>query len=56
MFVLSKAAAPLSAIEEKAEARVPEKKGKNRPSPVEQKKTKLRRRDDVEPPKFIGNN
>ncbi|XP_070710647.1 sperm-associated antigen 17 [Pempheris klunzingeri] len=47
---------PPSASKDKGGAKVSDKKGKNRPSPVgpsKEKKTKLKRRDDVEPPKFI---
>ncbi|XP_026208160.1 sperm-associated antigen 17 isoform X3 [Anabas testudineus] len=48
--------APLSASKDKGGAKVPDKKGKNPPSPVEpfrEKKTKLKCRDDVDLPKFI---
>lgn len=61
MFVLSKdeTAGPLSASKDKAGARVSDKKGKNPPSHVglsQEKRTKLKRRDHAEPPKFIGKN
>lgn len=61
IFVLFKAekARTLSASKDKAGAKVSDKKGKNPPSPgglSKEKRTKLKRRDDVEPPKFIGNN
>lgn len=52
-------AGPPSAGKDKGGAKVADKKGKSQPSPVGQskeKKTKLKRRDDVEPPKFIGKN
>ncbi|KAM7377443.1 hypothetical protein PAMA_013973 [Pampus argenteus] len=45
---------PLSASKDKGGARGSDKKTKNPPSPVgASKKTKLKRRDEVEPPKFI---
>ena len=50
-------AGPTSAS--KGGAKVPNKNGKNSSSPAglsKEKKTKLKRRDDVEPPKFIGKN
>lgn len=46
---------PTSASKDKGGAKVSDKKGKSPPSP-EEKKTKLKRRNDVEPPKFIGKN
>ncbi|KAM9335587.1 sperm-associated antigen 17 [Symphorus nematophorus] len=49
-------AGPVSASKSKGGAKASDKKGKSPPSPVEQskeKKTKLKRRDDVEPPKFL---
>ncbi|XP_044039721.1 sperm-associated antigen 17 isoform X2 [Siniperca chuatsi] len=49
-------AGPPSASKDKGGAKVSDKKGKSPPSPVgpsKEKKTKLRRRDDVEPPIFI---
>lgn len=48
-------AGPTSASKDKGGAKVSDKKGKSPPSP-EEKKTKLKRRNDVEPPKFIGKN
>ncbi|XP_042368348.1 sperm-associated antigen 17 [Plectropomus leopardus] len=46
---------PYSAGKDKAGAKVSDKKGKSSHSPVtpSKEKTKLKRRDDVEPPKFI---
>ncbi|XP_044196890.1 sperm-associated antigen 17 isoform X3 [Thunnus albacares] len=47
-------APPVSASKDKGGAKGSDKKAKNPPSPVgPPKKTKLKRRDDVEPPKFI---
>ncbi|XP_059211469.1 sperm-associated antigen 17 isoform X3 [Centropristis striata] len=48
-------AGPPSASKEKGGAKVSDKKGKSPPSPVlpSKEKTKLKRRDDVEPPKFL---
>ncbi|KAM7366160.1 hypothetical protein PAMP_015625 [Pampus punctatissimus] len=47
-------APPLSASKDKGGTRGSDKKAKNPPSPVgASKKTKLKRRDEVEPPKFI---
>lgn len=49
--------APLSASKDKGGAKIPDKKGRNQPSPVEpyrERKTKLKRRDHVELPKFKG--
>lgn len=43
---------PPSAGKEKGEGK--EKKAKNPLSPVLEKKTKLKRRDDIEPPNYIG--
>lgn len=59
MLVLIKAerAGTLYDGKDKAQTKVSDKKGKNPPSPVgppKDKRTKLKRRDDVEPPKFIG--
>lgn len=53
----AKARAP-SASKDKGGAKVSDKKEKNPPSPgpSKDKKTKFSRRDDVEPPKFIGKN
>lgn len=50
-------AGPGSASKEKGGAKVPDKKTKNPLTPTEpsrEKKTTLKRRGDVEPPKFIG--
>ncbi|XP_045921356.1 sperm-associated antigen 17 isoform X4 [Micropterus dolomieu] len=50
-------AVPPSAKKDKGGANVSDKKGKTPPPPVgpsKEKKTKLKRRDDVEPPVFIG--
>lgn len=50
---------PPSVNKDKGGAKVTDKKGKSPPSPVgpsKEKKTKLKRRDDVEPPKYIGKN
>lgn len=52
-------AAPPSATKDKGGAKTSDKKSKNVTSPEEpskEKKTKLKRRDDVDPPKFIGKN
>lgn len=52
-------AVPPSAKKDKGGANVSDKKGKTPPPPVgpsKEKKTKLKRRDDVEPPVFIGKN
>ncbi|XP_063756379.1 sperm-associated antigen 17 [Eleginops maclovinus] len=49
-------AGPPSVNKDKGGTKVSDKKGKNPPSPVgpsKEKKTKLKRRDDVEPPKYI---
>ncbi|XP_056225932.1 sperm-associated antigen 17 isoform X2 [Seriola aureovittata] len=49
-------AGTVSASKDKGAAKVSDKKGKSPPSPEgpsQDKKTKLKRRDDVEPPKFI---
>ncbi|CAK6967972.1 LOW QUALITY PROTEIN: sperm-associated antigen 17 [Scomber scombrus] len=47
-------APPVSASKDKGGAKGSDKKGKNPPSPVgPPKKTKLKRRDDVDPPQFI---
>lgn len=54
--VKTKAGPPASG-KDKGGAKGPDKKGKSPPSPVgnsKEKKTKLKRRDDVEPPEFIG--
>ncbi len=48
-------AVPTSASKDKGGTKASDKKGKSPPSP-EEKKTKLKRRNDVEPPKFIGKN
>lgn len=56
-FIVKANAAPLTASKDKGGAKVPDKKGKNPPSPVEysrEKKTKLKRRNDVDPPNFKG--
>ncbi|KAE8279015.1 Sperm-associated antigen 17 Projection protein PF6-like protein [Larimichthys crocea] len=53
--VKTKAGPPASG-KDKGGAKGPDKKGKSPPSPVgnsKEKKTKLKRRDDVEPPEFI---
>lgn len=48
-------AGPLSATTDKGGAKAPDKKGKGLVLAVEpSKETKLRRRDDVEPPQFKG--
>ncbi|XP_071333844.1 sperm-associated antigen 17 isoform X2 [Trachinotus anak] len=49
-------AGPVSASKDKGAAKVSEKKGKSPPSPVgpsREKKTKLKHRDDIEPPTYI---